>query len=452
MMNRPLRTFLMLAALIGVLVLGLLSGRRAVKGSNDFDTFYNAGRAVLAKEGIYYTGEYYRSDNARGPFLYPPFAAIVFAPLALLPLRLSAMIWTLLSAVFFAVSVRLCMKILFENVANNRGDCFRPSRGLWLTAGFLIALLVDNLTMAQVNIFVLCLALGGLYFLTRKYFFWGGMILAAAVAIKITPVFFVLYFLAKKQWKALAGFFVGVMVCFLLAPSFVLGFRQNIIAHRQWLGRSLKPALIDLYVRIYPEKPHPFKKTLEAWRIADLYSLLTPKNQSFSAAVTRWCLKDRNVLAAEVPIYVAQRYTRLPVLGGGMPNEILKPVLASIEMAALIFLFVLFVRARRGSEQLRPTAEWGLIFLIMTLFSPLARSHQFVFWMLPALWMQCVAPEKLRRILYAAIVLYFLQVLPYGKAAGMGAWANVMLLAGPLIFLAKSELGGASGKKDACAL
>lgn len=50
--------FFLLAAVI--IATGFMTIRRAVKGSNDFDTFYQSGKAVLLGQGIYYSGEYYK--------------------------------------------------------------------------------------------------------------------------------------------------------------------------------------------------------------------------------------------------------------------------------------------------------------------------------------------------------------------------------------------------------
>src|SRR5687768_1546883 len=88
-----------IAALLLVLLLGItgaVAARRAVKGSNDFDTFYAGGKAVITGEGVYYSGEHYETTE-ESPFLYPPFAACFFALFAWLPLPLAAFLWNALS-------------------------------------------------------------------------------------------------------------------------------------------------------------------------------------------------------------------------------------------------------------------------------------------------------------------------------------------------------------------
>ena len=70
----------------------------------------------------------------------------------------------------------------------------------------------------------------------------------------------------------------------------------------------------------------------------------------------------------------------------------------------------------------------------MTLLSPLARSHQFVSWIFPCAVLLLAQSEWLgnararMKTLVAAAVFYCLQALPYGKPAGMGTAANLILL------------------------
>lgn len=444
-MPKSLNVGLTLILILGLLAFGIVTARRAAKGSNDFDTFYYAGDSVIHGKGIYYTGEYYQTDRTHAPFLYPPFAAILFAPLVFLPLILSAFVWHILCAALFIVALRLCLNLSGLQLGEiaNHSD-WKNYTGWGIGLVFLLSLLIDNLAMAQVNLCVLSIALTGLCLIKKNKKIEGGAIIASAVALKVTPVIFIAYFLIKRSWKSLAGSLVGSVIFFALIPAVVLGWNQNILLHRQWLGKSFKPALIELYDRIRPEAPHPFKKSVEEWRIADLYNRLTPKNQSMSAVATRLFLKDRNRLANDIPIYVAQRYPKLPVLGGGLLFEQLKTWITLIQTLLIILMFVIFVR-RKNEEKHLPHLEIALLFLSMTLFSPLARSHQFIFWMLPILimshansipYLQRYA-KALISSLGVAFLLYLLQAAPYGKAAGMGMWANLILWGTFLVVILK---------------
>jgi len=74
----------------------------------------------------------------------------------------------------------------------------------------------------------------------------------------------------------------------------------------------------------------------------------------------------------------------------------------------------------------------------MTLLSPITRSHYFIVWVfgyLTLLFMKAKGSElsKVRFLLPAArasCVFYLLLAVPYGEAAGMGAWANLVFWLG----------------------
>lgn len=415
MVKRILVVFLLALTI----VTGLVAARRAVKGSNDFDTFYNAGKAVITGEGIYYSGEYYETKEG-SPFLYPPFAACLFAPFALLPLPVAAFLWNALSVGLFLFCAAASARILYADwgrVLSGTGWFDR----LLITA-LLMAVLLDNLTMAQINILVLALTLGALLLGSKRRDFGCGALLAVAVFTKLTPALFLFFFFFKRRWKVLAGFAAAAIFLTLIIPTLIFGLEQNRIYHRQWAGRTLKPQLINWISSLKNEAPHPDKKTASVLEKDRRSVLLLDKNQSLAAPVTRLFLKDRPRYGYEPePIYAARRYEKMPVLIP-VPEPVLIWIIQGVQATLLLTIVLATLRTQSGP------AVFPLIFLGMTLLSPWARSHQYISWIF--VYLAILSEGRTSRLIAAAraaAIFYFLQAIPYGKAFGMGTWANLLL-------------------------
>jgi hypothetical protein len=242
----------------------------------------------------------------------------------------------------------------------------------------------------------------------------------------------------------LGGVLIGLLVFTAVMPSLCFGVEKNLLYHRQWLGRTVKPFIVEVQAALDPQAPHPLKQSAEMTRHNRLTGMLVAKNQSLEAVLTRLLLKDRARYGYEpYPIYVARKYEKMPVLFGGLPRPILGGVIRLLEAAMVIGLIYLWHQGRKRDDRSGRAAEWGLLFLTMTLLAPWARSHQFVSWLfaygtllsLPKI--PEAQPWQSRLLFFGrlACVFYLLQGLPYGKAAGLGMWANLTLWVGFLIFL-----------------
>ncbi|MBI4115597.1 MAG: DUF2029 domain-containing protein [Candidatus Omnitrophica bacterium] len=422
---------------------GLIAVLRSYEGSNDFDTYYKAGQAALKGGELYEVKSLVKIKGKISPFLYSPVTACFFSLFAFLPLGLAAFLWNTVNIVLFAGCLALMSKYLDLSL--------RDLTYLWNTlpkvdifvAGFMtLAFLLDNLTMSQVNILIFFLLLLMVDFWSKGKSLISGIVLSFAILIKMTPVLFCVYFMLKREWKLLGGTLIGLVLFVLLIPTLFLGLSNNWIRHRQWLETTFQPLFM-----------HDSSGELSN-RIANghMTALLAEKNQSLEATFTRLFLKDRNGYAynPNYPFRLARKYEKLPVLGGGIQREILKVVIRGFQ--AIMLLLLVFAWSSRGKSRCQYNCSLGisLVFLTMTLLSPFSRSHQFIVWMFPYFtilslqrraietWQAHVLPWMGR----VASLVYSLQILPYGKAAGMGMWANLILWSGFLmaILLDKSTL------------
>lgn len=417
---------------------GIIAVIRSLHGSNDFDTFYHAGRAVLGGDGIYYSGEYYQTDPNVSPFLYPPFAACFFALFAWLPLVLAAFLWNLVSI--------LCMIGACLLIFQYQEKSFEEVKSFWASLRwadrifFILVpagLLLDNLSMSQANILIFFLCVSALLLWKKGRPWAAGLVTAAAFCIKLTPLMLCFFFLAKRSYRAFAGFLAGCLGVLLLT-TLVFGPSGNWLFHRQWIGRNVKPALIDWVEKFQKYEFHPLKPTPETYRQMHLTDVMTDRNQSFKSTMTRLFLKDRNQYAYSTafPIYVAQRFDKLPVLGGGMKLRPLNLLISALQAGLFLFLLILWSRVRNPSADFL-ALETSVLFLSMTLFAPLARTQQLIFFIFPFQALACLYPRaglETKRlflwILRLSAVFYILLAFRYGGAAGMGTWANLTLWAG----------------------
>ena len=158
-------------------------------------------------------------------FTYPPISAIVMAPLAVVTSRMAGILIT-------AVTLTLMMAVtaLFLRTAG-LADTRRSWRlaALLLPAAALLEPVRTNLAYGQINVVLMtlvsfdCLLPSTWWRVAGRPAGWPrGALVGAAAAMKLTPVVFVLYFLARRQWRAAAttivSFFVVTGVGALFAP------------------------------------------------------------------------------------------------------------------------------------------------------------------------------------------------------------------------------------------
>ncbi len=157
----------------------------------DVRAYYDAGARLNAGLPLYVQTA---TTDDPGFYRYPPLLAIAFRPLALLPYESAALIWEAFLIVLFAgTHVRLGLR----------------KRWTWIVSGWLAAPIAWSLAVGQAQVAVTFLvALGSP---------WA---IAVAGNLKILPVVVAVYWLGRRDWRAL-GWFVAWMVG-LLVVSFVL--------------------------------------------------------------------------------------------------------------------------------------------------------------------------------------------------------------------------------------
>ncbi|GIF54235.1 glycosyltransferase 87 family protein [Asanoa iriomotensis] len=187
---------------------------------SDLHIYYGAIQHLWDGKPLYA----YVAENG-GPFTYPPFAALVLSPMALVPEGLLQPLWLVATVAALAAIA----------AAVGRG---RPDVVAAVACGLLLsAPAQSNLRFGQVSVFVVLLALVDALGLTPERY--RGYLVGLAAAVKLTPLLFVVYFLAAGRYRdagrALAALVGAAAVAALVLPAESWGY---------WTGTMLETSRI----------------------------------------------------------------------------------------------------------------------------------------------------------------------------------------------------------------
>lgn len=181
----------------------------------DAHVYLGGGHAWLRGQDIYssmfpasYPGFYL-------PFTYPPIAAVLFAVIGWLPIPVALTLLMITSLAAGAVVIAYTLREL-------RPRLVTPTIVLLGALGAMALEPVrETVSFGQVNLMLM--ALVTVDCLTRSTRLPRGLLIGVAAAIKLTPAAFVLYFIARGQWRpavtAFGGFLGASALGVLLAPA-----------------------------------------------------------------------------------------------------------------------------------------------------------------------------------------------------------------------------------------
>ncbi len=174
----------------------------------DMDVYRMGARAWLDGSPLYSDGALFTTQSGLGlPFTYPPLAAIVFAPFAWLSLPAASTAITLITFVLLIVTTVIVLVRL--EVWKHSDVLAGPAwqRQAWLAVAIVApaSLLMEpvraNFDFGQVNVALMTLVVADC--VPRKTLGPRGMLLGVAMALKLTPAVFLLYFLLRRDTRAL---------------------------------------------------------------------------------------------------------------------------------------------------------------------------------------------------------------------------------------------------------
>ncbi len=319
----------------------------------------------------------------------PPIMAIVLRPFAELPPIIGAMAWfyaKVLMAVLAAVwTFRL---VAPANARTAEPENYSPARmpdGV-MAAAILLTLpaIMGDLTHNNINIFILFLITGCLELYRRGLDFSSGLVLALAVACKVTPLLFLAYFIWKRAGRVVAGFAVGLVLWLAIVPGAMFGWERNIELHTDWYRLMVERPLLK--GEITTEHPN---QAFVGW----VYRLFTASPSFITYIETP---------EGDIPAPAA--YHNLVDIGRPATWIVVK-VFTFAFAVAVMFL----CRSPRSERQgWRFAAECGLIVLGMLLLSERTWKHHAVVLLIPVAALAYATtldlPHRVRRAVVGSLI------------------------------------------------
>jgi alpha-1,2-mannosyltransferase len=182
---------------------------------------YRFGAAAWWSGGGVYDPLPATSAGSSLPYLYPPSSLLVFAPLAAAPLDVSMVLTTLLSLAALTVSLYVVVGRCWPGAS---GHEVAGVTAILLQVAVVLEPVRETLVFGQVNLWLMALVVVDC--LARTTFLPRGTLIGLAFAIKLTPAAFVLFFLLRKDFRAVLVTMVSAGAFTLL--GFVVAWRESV--------------------------------------------------------------------------------------------------------------------------------------------------------------------------------------------------------------------------------
>ncbi len=326
----------------------------------DFHVFWQAGRNFASGAPLYH-GDL---PGARR-FIYPPFAAMVFQLFAVFPLPIAAEILSFLNLLLLGVTFALTKRIIERTLPD------RVTGPLPLVLGVVLSLVffLDNFSHVQINEVIFVLALLGVDAHLRGWDVRSAAYFVVATAIKITPVFFVIWLVLRGRRRAALAVPPLALAC-VAAPllmrgpttgsaelseyyhSFLAGFQHGQVltdGRVQNLGamvyRMMRPA--ETPERLdYAFLPASDRATALAYRAAAILLFLL-------------FLGNLGVLRARAAALSAVELSTVFLIG-----HLLSPITWRAHLVSLLFVFSTFLALRPATL---PTSQRMILYALWAL-------------------------------------------------------------------------------------
>ena len=389
--------------------------------TGDMESYVHAAHSILDGQDIYATPS--RPLEAGGLYyIYPPLLAVLFIPLAVLPVPVSIVVWSVLNVLLLAWVVRA----FYEAMTGSSLSALKFDER-WTIVFFALLppsrFILHHLFYGQANILVMALTVAGLKQLNAQKSGRGALSIGLSIAIKVLTYPLTLWFLLKKNVKAVLGILGGTIVG-LLVPALIVGFSANWNYLGQWFRTiALSPGANNDKVPMYV-------------------------NVSLQAQLYRFFGDAVGFVYRGRPHYLTVYQ---------LPNLTLRAIETTLPLLMLAVMVLYWYRFRNAGELV---SHWGGVALTMALisvFTPFAQKHYLVF-VVPAflflvhVWYRIELRDRWfhELVIASAVLLIFTNEAICGEYlgglfTGIGAMAAGVIFACAAIFRAASCLTSREG-------
>jgi hypothetical protein len=360
----------------------------------------------------------------------PPIMALLLEPFVQLPGLAGALCWFYLKVAMTLLAFHWAFSLV------ERPELPFPAWGKALTVLLSLRPIMGDLSHGNVNLFILFLVMGTLYAFRRRRDFTAGVVLALAIACKVTPALLVPYFLWKRAWKALAGCAVGLVLFFWLVPGSLLGMAENARYLHSWVQHMILPYVVGGEVT----SDH--------------------NNQSLPGLMHRMLAHQPSFSTYVDDKYTPVEYRNLLDLSPTLVGLLIKGC-----MAGFALLVIWSCRTPTTTRRnWRLAAEYSLIVLGMLLFSERTWKHHCVTLLLPfavlvyylaayrpAGWLRAYLIGTLTAVVLlmtttsTGLVDHLERAAKLAQAYGAYVWAYVLLAAALVVLLQRERRGERRG-------
>lgn len=384
--------------------IGLYLVWRTQYGSTDFVAYYRAAERVVHGEN---------PCVGSPPYIYPPFFACLLTPFTAVNIETAAFIWYMINLAFFIFSILICKALIFGD--KSPGDIWNgiPLLPKILFLAVACGALIDNISLLQVNVMLLFLVASALYLFRKEMPLSGGMLLGAAISIKIIPVLFIPYFLIKKRFKIAASVIIWSGIFTIAVPLLFLGPGNTRQALKIWTD--------EVFINNAVSTPE----------LKESKVMFNPVNQSIMAVGSRLLIKNNGDI-----LHWKEDYGYPGFLMNHHASMTLKSAFTFLRivvyaLTAATFLFCL--RRPGGKDIAALNGELSLIFLASLILDPLLRTPHFVFILFPAMFLlsqvgrQSGRDSLIYRGFVTAGILYLLLPVKAFRVVGIGTISVILL-------------------------
>ncbi len=334
MTRRQYWTYSTLLIIIGIVFIFELI--RDSSKTGDFIGYVKTGNLVLSGKNIY--SEYLNT--------WPPFFSVFSVVLAIGDRWSSFLIrflWNTGNIIAMYYIVFLAVKMVYNKpltLKGNRNGILIQEPIVMLPVLIILRFVMDNLANIQINIYLLLCTLLAIVFFTKKKYIWVGLLLGLTISLKVYTIFFLLYFLFKREFKPVVWTLLFIAV-FNAIPLLVYGFDQGLAYYRHYVTTA--PPLVYL---------------------ADY------KNQSIYSLFLRFFTSDDIGISMHVNLFDIKSQTVKLITFGAI-------ALASVYPAYL------FRKKLIDKKGIRSIFEYSFIFTMTPILSPVAWKAYFIFLWIP---------------------------------------------------------------------
>jgi hypothetical protein len=363
------RTLVLSVLLIAFVASFFAYARRSV----DFAGYAAVGNAFFDGRDIYL-------DTPVGTNTWPPFFSLAAVPLGLLDRvspYLARIVWIALAWASIVWALDLIARLIYGKRLRFRQDessLTITSPELLVPFALTLPFLVNNFELLQINMILFALALWGLYLQANGLEAAGGIAIAAAAAMKVMAIAFLPYFLYRKRWRA-AFWMAAASLFFFFSPALFIGWAK-------------------------------FWKDIALWPVA-----LRASWGAGNAHQSVYSMWDRILGYGYIPFAVPGTFM-LPLSGARSAK-----LAWEITCAVVAVLGAIACRGtpRPGSRWAQ--VEWAVVFVAVTILSPLTRKPYLVVLLLPyallyAAWRSTDLEPRVRRVLRNVMFVSFALSVP----------------------------------------